>query len=842
MEQLSQHCSPKGAQPEAAAFSHMLENAALGHMLEQLCAEEATQQHDTSTLLLWEEAPHVLAAPLSEEWLPGQPPGANLDIAFFTEADWPHEALPAGHPEVQARIAAVDTALGYLAMLKRDSIPQSVVDNPNGFVEPIVKLFPDPSTFTAGSWSRYAAVWRYLFGPYVRSRAAVGPMLHAVERGIQWDLMAPAAQTAMPDHDKKMARLRNAAARVMPPAEVRAMLHSPKPRPFSVPNHHSVVRYPEFVKEAVAGLLTTGAIMQLPSGRRPLIINPLGVADNKAPKLRLVLDPIYTNLLLKYAPLRYEQLADITQYLSREDWATTTDEKSGYHHQALHPSMWTLLGFELDGTYYCFTHLPFGVGPACKAYTVVKQELYRLPRDLAGARLTFLIDDLFSVANGPHRAALQGGAIMLLQWALGFFLSLPNKGQPYPTQNPDFLGMLVDIPNLRFLLPEKKIREFKELAAQLSSSTTTTDRTLAKLAGKLVSYTPAIQLAPLYAQQLFKVMQGQAAWDALYDTPGAAADAMQWVAANLEEWNGRTWAPNREVLLVAGDYSSTHGYAAFTPEGELIDPIVITISDEVLAAVAQNRYSSTLGEIECVLRSLEVLLEHHPDLVRGKTLHYNGDNQAAMSNLSSMAGNTRLFPLVRQTWELAMQNDVMLAFTWHPREDEYQQAADHWSKITDNSQWALNNEVYDRFIKYDSRVLELGGITLDVFGDHTNAKAARFYSRHWCPGTLGVNGFLFPWAFNQVTGERELCYVNGDFSRMGDILCKIGRERANSVVVYPDWPRYWQVMWEHLPVRRCFTLPRQPDLCVPGPRVDSRKRRGVPPRYALKVAIIVWDD
>jgi hypothetical protein len=316
---------------------------------------------------------------------------------------------------------------------------------------------------------------------------------------------------------------------------------------------------------------------------------------------------------------------------------------------------------------------------------------------------------------------------------------------------------------------------------------------------------------------------------------------MQWVAANLELWNGRTWAPNRLVLLVAGDYSSTHGYAAFTPDGELADPIVLTISDETLEKVAQNRYSSTLGETECVLRSLEVLIEHHPGLVKGKLLHYNGDNQAAMSNLSSMTGNARIFPCVRQIWELAMQHDIMLAFSWHPREDEYQQAADHWSKITDNSQWALNEGVFTRCIANDPLVVVLGGITLDLFGDHTNAKAERFYSRHWCPGTLGVDSFLFPWAFNQTTGERELCYANGDFSRMGDILRKIIQERANCVVVYPDWPRYWQVMWAQLPVRRCFTLPRQSDLCIPGPRVDGRKRRGLPPRYALKAAVIVWD-
>jgi hypothetical protein len=45
-----------------------------------------------------------------------------------------------------------------------------------------------------------------------------------------------------------------------------------------------------------------------------------------------------------------------------------------------------------------------------------------------------------------------------------------------------------------------------------------------------------------------------------------------------------------------------------------------------------------------------------------------------------------------------------------------------------------------------------------------------------------------------------------------------------------------------MPVRACFTLPRRNDLCIPGPRVDPAKARGRPPKYPVKVAIVVWDD
>lgn len=804
-------------------------------------AEEATQHHDSSSLLLADDAPHKLGTvELSDEWA-ALPAAGGLQIRHFNDSDFPHVVLPLDHPTIAAATADVDRALGLLRALKRRDIPENIARDPTALIDDVLSGLPDPERFQAGGWTTHAEVWGHLFKPLARTRAAVPAMLEAVTTGLRWQLKAPAQQTAMPDHRKKMARLRQALARQgTPPAETSRILHSPRPAALRFPNHRSVEDYPAFVRDEIAALCGTGAVMQLPAGQRPLIVNPLGVADNKNPKLRLILDPFYPNLLFRYEQLRYEQLADVTHYLSPTDWATTTDEKSGYHHQVLHPSVWSLLGFEYEGRYYVFTHLPFGVGPACKAYTVVKQELYRIARAEGGARLTFLIDDLLSVADTPLHAAVQGAAMMLLQRALNFTLSVP-KCKPYPTQSPDFLGMTVDIPELRFVLPQKKIDDFRALVAALEGAGETTNRQLARLAGKLVSFAPAIDLSPLYAQQLFKIMLGREGWDALYPTPALAVEAMRWVADHLEPWNGRTWASKRKVLTVAGDYSSTHGYASFTPNGEVEEPVVITHAAHDLALIAANRHSSTLGEIKAVYYTLQVLLAHHQHLVRGCTLHYESDSQAGVATLTSMAGNEHTFPWVRMTWELAKGHDVRLEFSWYPRKNQRQAAADAWSKKVDNSQWALNPQVFQQWVANHPLITSRGGLTIDVFADNSTCKVPRFYSRYWCPGTLGVNAFLHPWALNQVSGDRELCYINGDFSRMGEILRKVIDERVNCAIVYPDWPRCWQVMWGSMPVRTCYTLPRRNDLCVPGARVDPSKRRGRPPSYAIKVAIVLWD-
>lgn len=63
---------------------------------------------------------------------------------------------------------------------------------------------------------------------------------------------------------------------------------SPPCEPFFQRNHPSAFEYPEFVTEAVATLVVTGAAMQV--FHRPLFVIPLGVVSKAENKLRLTLD------------------------------------------------------------------------------------------------------------------------------------------------------------------------------------------------------------------------------------------------------------------------------------------------------------------------------------------------------------------------------------------------------------------------------------------------------------------------------------------------------------------------------------------------------------------------
>ncbi|GAX85997.1 hypothetical protein CEUSTIGMA_g13413.t1 [Chlamydomonas eustigma] len=197
-----------------------------------------------------------------------------------------------------------------------------------------------------------------------------------------------------------------------------------------------------------------------------------------------------------YQRVQYERLSDVSHLAGPGDFAFSTDDKSGYWQLPLHPAMWKYLAFMWEGRVYCFTHLPFGVAPACFIYTRVKQELYR-PLRKWGFRLVALID---SRQKGEARTAFQASAMARLLKALGWSrwsLSTP-KCQLLPSQFLKFLGLMVDLKTQAFHVPLEKEAQLQSLIGALQKGEmVVADRAVASLAGKVMALAPALELAPL---------------------------------------------------------------------------------------------------------------------------------------------------------------------------------------------------------------------------------------------------------------------------------------------------------------------------------------------------------
>jgi len=792
----------------------------------------------------------TLESPLEEEGVPegGYLEGSCVDLEKDPLMDQIHatwlqvdvDFYPRGERVSEGCSTAtrvVDEALGELHRLARDELYQPEV--PAGWVERLKELLPDPERFMAGELGRRAKVWEHFFKATGAGAAETERVLRWLKEGVACafgEVETPGQQLA-PFHKKKVEIVKEMLRRALPKeSSVADHLEGGKPKPVHFPNHRSVGQYEEFVTKEVGEMVAKGVVKEWAAASKPVVVNGLRVVDDKAPKLRLCLNPMYINLFMRYKPVKYERVQDVAHLAEEGDFAFTTDDKSGYWQVPMHPAMWKYLAFMVGGRVYCFTHLPFGVAPACYIYTAIKQAIYR-PLRAWGLRIVALIDDQISLQRGPARTAGQGWAMCRLLGALGWFLSW-NKCQLMPTQLPAFLGFLVDLEVRSFRVPPAKEAQLEAMVATLSQQSGVSARDVARLAGRVMALSPALELSPLVARGMLKVIKGQAGWDEVYPCVEALKEDMDLLVHLLKarRATGRRWESRLEAFRVVGDASET-ALAAFAPGGELEAPIVIPFTPEELAAVRENRWSSTARELAALERTVQTVDQQLPGALPGKRLVYCTDSQPGMQAIMGMKGGPHTFPIVRRVLLLCASLDTQLTVEWRPREDKEQQHADDLSKTVDEGDWSLHPEIYRHVLDHPC----LGGRqpTLDAFANPTNTKVpGAYFSMVLGPGCKGVDAFSQRWA-EEEGSTRQLVFVNGPFGDMGRTIRKVIKEQVDSIIIVPEWPRPWVALLTRLPVVGEWALPHRQDLLVPGSLLP--KGRGAhAPRYRLKAVYVVW--
>jgi hypothetical protein len=209
-----------------------------------------------------------------------------------------------------------------------------------------------------------------------------------------------------------------------------------------------------------------------------------------------------------------------------------------------------------------------------------------------------------------------------------------------------------------------------------------------------------------------------------------------------------------------------------------------------------------------------------------------------MVDLMRMKGNAATFPIVKEVRLRCAELGASLDVLWRPRTDAQQVEADAWSKVEDESDWMLNQEVYERLVRHP--VLQGRSPTVDVFASATNTKVAgAHFAKYWGPGCKGVDAFAQNWQVS-AEGERPLAYVNGPFQSMGEILSKVREQEVDCIVVAPVWPRAWSAVWAGLPVAARVDLPHRRDLFLPGALVPAAKAVPKVPRYRVRAYYVLW--
>ena len=335
---------------------------------------------------------------------------------------------------------------------------------------------------------------------------------------------------------------------------------SEAPPPHFGKNHPSAVEHEAFVTEMIQELLGNRTI--IPSSNRPKVVSPLGVVPKAGNKNRLIWDGRYVNTYLVIPDLTYESLGHVKEILTPYSWMFTIDLKSGYHHLDMHPHAWEYLGFEWKGQFYCFTQLPFGLAPACWAFSMLTREVLGCFQR-SGITCSGYIDDSIYSADDVGNLLLQQKSVLHTWEKLGFLVNR-TKSHLTPTHSVRYLGMIADTERGCFLVPEdKRLRFISESESLLQTSAPVQVKRLASVKGQLLSMSWALGATAvrIFSRQLdLNILEAQTWEESITINPECRKELEFW-RTTFDRFNGIVpmWGPTHYHTLIHTDAAGADG-------------------------------------------------------------------------------------------------------------------------------------------------------------------------------------------------------------------------------------------------------------------------------------------
>lgn len=579
-------------------------------------------------------------------------------------------------------------------------------------------------------------------------------------------------------------------------------------------NHGSTKTHAEFVTSSIKELVETGTAK--PVAQQPHLVLPLGVAERAGTgKLRLILDARYLNDHLHIPAFKYETLSGLHAVLQPNDYMFTVDLKSGYHHVDMHPDYQTYLGFWWEGQFYVFTQLPFGLAPACWAFTKVTRELLNLWR-LEGHRVSGYLDDSIHAHQCPATLHTLQARILGDFERAGFIISI-SKCALEPSQCVQYLGAVVNTVQGTLTVPEAKRHALLSMVDSALDGTRCEVRKVASIVGTLVSMSHSFgQLAILMTRRLVQwqarmVAAGHPLHHHLPLDTEARGELLFWKGC-FDRYDGSQpiWAPPyMHTVRIFTDAAGASEWS-FGGWGSWADGAARQASGRwVIDTRGLSSGYLEMLSIYNVLRSI-----NHDHFLDGQRVLLHTDSTVAASVLRK--GGSMVADIQSVCFDLlwyCLEHHIKLVATWIPR--ELNTVSDSLSKRQDLCDWQLNPLVFLSLWE------KWGPFSVDLFASDTNRQFLPFFSYMHSPDALAVNAFTQLWP--------PTAWCNPPFAVIGRALVHASVCRTRMVMIAPFWPgaSWWHQLVENECIFRssvwgCVPLPRCFDLFLGPPNPHGR--------------------
>ena len=159
------------------------------------------------------------------------------------------------------------------------------------------------------------------------------------------------------------------------------------------------------------------------------------------------------------------------------------------------------------------------------------------------------------------------------------------------------------------------------------------------------------------------------------------------------------------------------------------------------------------------------------------------DNQGIVSIVRKGSMVLELNELAKSVYGICAKNCISLTIEWIPRERNVK--ADELSKMTDRDDWSVSTKIFHLVQHKLTQPFDL-----DPFADNSNAKCFKFYSKHWCEKSSGVNAFAFNWTGKHVWLVPPINLITPSIKHAKH--CKV-----DGILIVPVWrsAAFWAVLF-----------------------------------------------
>ena len=373
------------------------------------------------------------------------------------------------------------------------------------------------------------------------------------------------------------------------------------------------------------------------------------------------------------------------------------------------------------------------------------------------------IDDSFLM--GYSYAACEENIVQTVNMflKLGFVIH-PTKSVLVPTQELEFLGLILNSVSMTIHLPTVKAATVQQACENLFNQDNPTIREVAHVIRLIVSSFPGVQFGELHYRYLehnkIEALQAHKGdYDAFMTLSQEARADLHWWVQNVTS-SFRNIMPTDPDFILTTDASNT-GWGAVqgTPKtGGLWD-------------LEEQAFHINYLELKAVLLGLKSPCA----TIYNKHIRIQSDNTTPVAYVNAMGGikSADCNDLAQQIWQWCRVREIWLSACHIPGSSNVD--ADTESRKTKSStEWSLHSDVFADTNKM------WGPFHVDLFASRLNFKVSAYASWKPDPGAKYVNAFYMSW-------KEHYFYAFPPFSVIAACLQKIDQDQATGVLVVPIW-------------------------------------------------------